>query len=364
LGRSQSCKERTTVTEHTSVVTIGCDLGDRQSTLCLLWPDGRRERPKPIQTTREGMAAFFTRPPAHVIIEVGTHSRWVSGLLKELGHRVTVANARRVKLISQNDSKTDQVDAELLARLGRVDVELLAPIQHRGVDAQADLAVPKARDALVQCRTKLINTCRGLVKSFGERLPKCTGESFHRQAKEHLPAMLRPALEPVFEALERIDEAIKKEDKAVERLAKKYQDVEAISQPNGVGTLTALVFLLTLERSDRFKSSRSAGAFVGLRPRKNQSGDEDPQLRITKAGDPFLRRLLVQCANFVMGPFGADSELRRWGLGLAKRGGKNARKRAKVAVARKLAVLMHRLWVTGEVYEPLGYKQQAKAAAA
>ena len=341
--------------QETITATIGCDLGEKQSTVSILWPDGRMERPKPIKTTAEAMRLFFTRPKAHVVIEVGTHSRWVSALLEELGHQVTVANARRVKLISQSDSKSDQVDSELLARLGKADVKLLAPIRHRSMEVQSDLAVPKARDGLVGCRTKLINSCRGLVKSFGRRLPKCSAQTFQVKAKEHVPAVLKPALEPIFQALEGIHEAIRKEDQLIERLAKKYPDVELLSQPNGVGVLTALVYLLTLEDKNRFRSSRMVGAHLGLRPRKRQSGEDDPQLRITKAGNPFLRRLLVQCANYILGPFAKDSDLRRWGMELMKRGGKNAKKRARVAVARKLGVLMHRLWVTGEVYEPVGY---------
>jgi transposase len=341
---------------ESTTVTIGCDLGDKESTLYILGIDGQLERPKPIRTTREAFRKFFSREPAHVVIEVGTHSRWVSALLKDLGHQVTVANARRVQLISQNESKTDKVDAELLARLGRVDVKLLKPIEHRGMEAHSDLAVAKARDALVRTRTRLINACRGMVKSCGERLPKCASESFHRKAKTHVPAELKCGLAPLFKVLEQLHDAINQQDKTIERLAKKYPDVEILSQPNGVGVLSALVFLLTLEDKCRFESSRTVGAFVGLRPRQNQSGDNNPQLRITKAGDAFLRRLLVQCANYILGPFGRDSDLRRWGLELAKRGGKNARKRAKVAVARKLAVLMHRLWVTGEVYEPIGYR--------
>jgi len=343
--------------EH--IETIGCDLGDKQSELCILLPSGESKRPQPVKTTRAAMRTFFTRPPAHVVIEVGAHSRWVSQLLKDLGHQVTVANPRRVQLISQNDSKDDRVDAELLARLGRADPELLAPIEHRGNQAQADLAVTKARDGLVRCRTRLVNQARGLVKSFGERLPKCGTDCFHRKAWPSVPGELRPALEPIFQVLGEVELKIKEYDRALARMAKRYPDVQILSQPDGVGLLTALVYLLTLEDKARFEKSRSVGAFLGLRPKKDKSGDSDKQLRITKAGDPFLRRLLVGSANFILGPFGADSDLRTWGLGLSKRGGKNAKKRAKVAVARKLAVLMHRLWVTGEVYEPTGYGKAA-----
>ena len=278
------------------------------------------------------------------MIEVGAHSRWVSSLLRGLGHQVTAANPRRVKLISESDNKTDRHDAELLARLGRTDVKLLAPVEHRTPQAQADLALAKARDTLVATRTKLVNHVRGTVKSFGERLPMCTTESFARQTRVLVPAELKPALEPIYQVLDRLDEQIKEHDKLIQRVAKRHVDVDVVSQISGVGVLTALVFLLTIEDKNRFAKSRMVGAFVGLRPRKSKSGDGDPQLRITKAGDPFLRRLLVNGANYILGPFGKDSDLRRWGLELAKRGGKNAKKRATVAVARKLAVLMHRLW--------------------
>jgi transposase len=244
-----------------------------------------------------------------------------------------------------------------------VDVKLLAPVTHRGQQAQSDLAVPKARDTLVATRTKLINHVRGTIKCFGERLPSCSSASFVRKTRDLLPAHLKPALEPIYEVLERVDDQIKQHDRMIDRIAKRYPDVEVISQPDSVGTLTALVFMLTIEDKNRFEKSRTAGAFIGLRPRKSQTGGDDPQLRITKAGDPFVRRLLVNCANRILGPFGADCDLKRWGLELAKRGGKNAKKRAKVAVARKLAVLMHRLWITGEVYKPLGYRQPAQAAA-
>lgn len=340
------------------IETIGCDLGDRKSEICVLDTTGEVKERRSVGTSRKGMTPFFTRPAAHVVLEVGTHSRWVAELLEELGHQVTVANPRRVKLISASDNKTDRHDAELLARLGRVDVKLLAPVEHREPQVQADLAVAKARDTLVATRTKLVNHVRGTVKSFGERLPMCSAASFARQTRKLLPVQLKAALEPIYQALERIDEQIKEQDKMIERIAQRYPDVEVVSQIAGVGVLTALVFVLTIEDKDRFSKSRMVGAFLGLRSRKSSSGNDDPQLRITKAGDPFLRRLLVNGANYILGPFGQDSDLRRWGLELAKRGGKNAKKRAKVAVARKLGVLMHRLWVTGEIYEPLGYHQR------
>jgi transposase len=349
--------------------TIGCDLGDKKSELCVLGADGAVTLRTSVRMTRKAMTTFFTRTAAHVVIEVGAQSRWVAQLLEELGHKVTIANPRRVKAISDSDTKTDRRDAELLARLGRADIHLLAPVQHRSRQAQAHLAVAKGRDTLVATRTKLVNHVRGTVKSFGERLPSCTAASFARQTRLLIPKDLKAAVDPIYQALDQIDAQIKDYDKLIERIAKQYDpDVAAVSQINGVGILTTLVFILTVGDKTRFKKSRMAGAFFGLRPRKSQSGKGDPELRITKSGDPFVRRLLVNGANYILGPFGQDSDLRRWGLELAKRGGKNAKKRAKVAVARKLAVMMHRLWVTGEVYEPLGYQSrrtdQPEAAAA
>ncbi len=346
--------------------TIGCDLGDKNSELCILTASGKLERPKALRTTRAAFRAYFSgRQTAHVVIEVGTHSRWVKEELSSLGHEVTVANPRRVQLITASDTKSDRNDAELLARLGRADVELLSPVEHRGSQAQADLAVAKARDLLVATRTRLVLSIRGTTKSFGERLPSCDAESFHRHTRSHVPEVLKPALEPLFETLQALEKQIDRYEQELEQMAKRYPEVEAVKQPNGVGLLTALVFMLTLEKKERFEKSRMAGAFLGMVPRRDQSGDSDKQLHITKAGDPFVRRLLVNAANYILGPFGTDSDLRRWGMKLAERGGKNARKRAKVAVARKLAVLMHRLWVTGEIYEPLqNTNRQLKQAAA
>jgi transposase len=225
---------------NNTIETIGCDLGDKKSEICVLGDDGAVKERISVRTTRKALNEFFTRASGHVVIEVGTHSRWVSALLKRLGHRVTVANPRRVKLISESDNKTDRHDAELLARLGRADVKLLAPVTHRSPQTQADLAVAKARDLLVATRTKLVNYVRGTVKSFGEPMPKCSARSFARQTPQLIPEPLKAALEPVYRTLERIEEQIRGQDKLIEGMAQRYPDVQVLSQVNGVGVLTAL----------------------------------------------------------------------------------------------------------------------------
>jgi len=343
--------------------TIGVDLGDKWSRLCVLDDHGEVcEEGRIATTSRAMLKRFGTLTRCRIVIEVGTHSPWVQRLLTELGHEVITAHTQAVRLIYGGTSKNDRLDAERLARLGRVDPELLHPIHHREGSVQADRAVIRSRHVLVDCRTKLINHARGMVKSLGGRLPRCSAESFHRRVREELPKELKPALLPVLATIETLTQKIRRYERRIEGLAsKRYPETGVLRQVSGVGPLTALSFVLSVEDPGRFHSSRSVGAYLGLRPRRSQSGDEDPELRITKAGDHDLRRLLIGSAHYILGPFGPDTDLRRWGLTLAARGGKNAKKRAVVAVARKLAVLLHRLWVTAEVYEPLRHSQrQAK----
>jgi transposase len=171
---------------------------------------------------------------------------------------------------------------------------------------------------------------------------------------EHLPEELVPALGPLLETIGELTGRIREYECKLEEIATEhYPQTEALRQVGGVGTLTALSFVLVLEDPSRFKKSRAVGAYLGLVPGEDQSGDSDPQQRISKEGDEMLRRLLVGSAQYILGPFAPDSDLRRHGLKIAERGGKNAKKRAVVAVARKLSVLLHHLWVAGELYEPL-----------
>jgi transposase len=275
-------------------------------------------------------------------------------VLEECGHEVLVANARKLRLIYSNKRKTDEIDAENLARLARLDPKLLYPLKHRGEDSQAHMALIRSREALVGCRTQLVNHVRGAVKSFGARLPKCPARSFHKKVVEHIPEALWPALEPILKTIGSLTERIREYDRQLQTVCQEhYPETDLLRQVEGVGTLTALTFVLMLEDPYRFEKSRMVGAYLGLVPARDQSGDRDPQRRISKEGDEMLRRLMVGSAHYILGPFGSDSDLRRHGLKIAERGGKNAKKRAVVAVARKLSVLLHSLWISAEVYEPL-----------
>jgi transposase len=289
-------------------------------------------------------------------MEVGTHSPWVQEIIAGEGHEVLVANPRLMEGSKRRKRKNDRIDAKKLARLGRVDPQSLHPIRHRSREVRQDLVLLRAREALVAARTELINATRGLVKSMGTRLPKCSSPSFGRKVKDAIPEKVQEALLPLVQLADALSDCIQSYDQKIEELAsEKYGHTKLLRQVKGVGPITALAYVLTLENPEHFSKSRDVGPYLGLVPKQEDSGEIQPQLGISKTGDTMLRKLLVGSAQYILGPFGADTDLRRYGLRLCERGGKNAKKRAAVAVARKLAVLLHRLWVSGEVYEPLGY---------
>ena len=341
-------------------LVMGIDLGDRTSSYCVRT---RADR----QVVIEGVVA--TSAPAMLellaglrrqmmVLETGTHSRWVAQLLELMGQEVIVANARKLKLISENNQKSDRVDARLLSELGCTNVEWLHGVYVRSDAGHRDLLVVRARQALVEVRTGLINQVRGTAKSYGSRLEKCGAERFTKVA-EGAPEALQPAIGGVVSTLREVDEQIKEYDRQIEEMCTtKYPQTRWLRQVKGVGPVTALTYVLTIEDVHRFECSRDVGAYLGLVPKRRQSGAQDPQLGISKTGDELLRKLLVNCAHYILGPLGVDSDLRRWGLELVEaslRAGKKkgARKRAAAAVARKLAVLLHRLWVAEAEYQPL-----------
>lgn len=355
LRQNQQSQLQDPIVSSAVTFFVGVDLGDKKSNYCVLNQNGDIIKEGYLPTSQSGFEALFKSiPKCRIGIEVGTHSPWVNALLESYGHHVLVANPRKMESIHKNRRKNDKVDARILARLVRADPELLYPIHHRGVEARRDLVLLRARHTLVKARTKLINCVRGLTKSMGGRIPMCSGECFYYKAAEHLPQDIRPALEPLVAQIEGMTLQIRKYDYQIRKLgAKQYPETAMLTQVNGVGPATSLAYVLTVENPERFARSRDVGPYLGLVPQQDDSGETSKQLRITKTGDRLLRQLLVHSAQYILGPFGEDCNLRRFGLKLAARGGKNAKKRAVVAVARKLAVMLHRLWTTGEVYEPL-----------
>jgi len=347
-------------------VTVGMDLSDRSAKAVVLNADGVEIDRLSLNLTRKDLESFFKRlPPGRVVFETGTQSPWISWLVKEIGHEAVVANTRTS---SKSFKKTDELDAEGLARKGRSSPEDLHPIEHRSREVFLHRAVLTIRDGFVRARTLMVNLARNQPKPFGYRLPSSSTRAFKESLLGDLPQEIALLLKPVFEMVSVLNELIARCDKTIEKLCeKKYPDTQKVRQVNGVGPITALAFVLAIEDPKRFKKSRDVGAYFGLAPRVQQSGEWDPQLGISKAGNRVVRRLLVGSAHYIMGKFGEDCYLQRFGRALARRGGKSAKKRAAGAVARKLAVLLHRLWVSGDPYDPMrntpkGTKRKTKTS--
>jgi len=347
-------------------LTVGVDLGDQWSNYCILGLGGETLVEGQFRTRKQEVAEFFQAlAMSRVVVEVGTHSAWVREIMAGFGHEVLVANPRLMEGSKRRRRKSDRIDAEKLARLGRMDPKSLHPIEHRSTEVREDLVILRARDALVKSRTELINSVRGQVKSMGGRVTGCSSVAFSQKAIAEIPEEVHETLQPLLRLIATLSEEIKTFDQRIEKLAaEKYMQTQLLRQVSGVGPVTALAFVLTLETPLRFARSGDVGPYLGLVPKQEDSGDIQPQLGISKAGDRMLRKLLVGSAHYILGPFGPDTDLRRFGMRLCERGGKNAKKRAAVAVARKLAVLLHRLWASGEVYEPLGHGSVTRPAQA
>lgn len=344
-------KQVISVMSESTVEYVGIDVGDRWSHWCGLSGEGEVVGRGRVRTSREAYCEQGRLwSPARVALENGTHSGWISRELSAAGCAVIVANPSRWRGTAHN-SKNDSNDAEALGRVLRVDARLLFPLQHRPEAEQQDLAVIRVRAQLVKARTQLINSARGVVKSLGGRLPHAGAAHFVGRTWSQVPAGLRTALQPLYQTLAALNQQILNLDQSIAELSRqRYPQTRRLRSVPGVGPITALTYVLTLANPRRFGSSREVGAYLGLRPRQRQSGERDPDLGIAKNGDGYLRSLLVECAHHVLSR-GPDSALKRWGLRLAA-GGRGAKRRALVAVARKLAVLLHKLWVTEDSFRP------------
>jgi transposase len=336
------------------LLVTGLDVGDRKIFYCALDASGAVTAEGSMVTKDSALRTHFEgKARMRIALEAGTHSAWISQLLTSLGHEVIVANARNLRMISDSNAKNDRADARMLARLARVGPDLLSPVEHRTTEVQCDLAIVRAREVAVTTRTRMINAVRGLVKTMGCRLPAVDSCSFATRAAELCPPQLKDAISPLLRMIHQLTAEIRNYDRLVVRkAAKEYPQSAAICSIPGVGSLTALTMMLLMNNDpQKFATSRDAGAYFGLRPRQKESGQNKPELGITKAGDRLFRRLATQSAQYVLGSFGRDCALRRWGLSLASKGSKSAKKRAIIAVARKLVVLMHHLWQTQESFD-------------
>ena len=333
--------------------TLGLDLGDRSHYVCVLDATGQILHEGPMLNERVALALLLVKyPAATVALEAGTHSPWISRYLTGLGATVIVANPRKLHAITRHERKCDRRDAVMLARLARADVALLHPLQHGSAQAQHDLLGLKLRDSLVRTRVNLINTVRFTLKSLGHAVANPSSEAFHKSILTAVPANCLPVVQPVLAVLALITEQIKTlERDLVARSKRDYPVTQRLQQIAGVGPLTALCFVLKIGDPTRFGRNRDVGPYLGLCPGRDQSGGTDKQLRISKCGDGLLRRLLVSAAHYILGPFGPACALRAYGqhlIGTSVR----EKKRAVVAVARKLAVLLLSLWKHGTDYEP------------
>jgi len=341
-------------------ITIGLDLGDRRHRFCALAGSGEVMEEGTVGNDRVGLSELSDRyPGALVVIEAGCHSPWVSRHLEQAGCEVIVSNPRKTRAIYQHERKSDRRDALMLARIARMEPALLYPVQHGSEQAQQDLLRIKLRDSLVRARVGLINSLRFTLKSLGYRTANPSTERFHKVVKSGLPPYVVQVIAPSVQALEELSVRIKLLEQEISTLARsKYPDTAWLEQIPGVGSITALYFVLKIEEPTRFERTRDVGAFIGLCPRRDQSGESDPQLRISKRGDAYLRRLLVSSAQYIMGPFAPPTALRQYGLNLATGGSPRDKKRAVIAVARKLAVLMLTLWKNRSSYEAFPQARQ------
>lgn len=370
----QSCllKQFQALCDEIPVETIGIDLGDRSHRICVNDRLGMITEERSIDNNRLNITGLARKhPDARFVMEVGTHSPWISALLRELGCEVIVGNARKLKAISEHERKCDELDARTLAKIGRMDVDLLYPVNHVSLDALKDRLIISSRENLVNDRKRSIQSVRGSVKALGLRIEPSSAESFPKRARIDLaddPEVLS-SLEPTLKCIETMNQSIAELDEKLKQLsAEKYPATEILRQVDGVGPITAIAFVLAIEDPSRIDGTRNIGAYFGLTPGRDQSGDSDPQKGITKTGNNYIRKLLTQCAQHIMGVYGPESDLRNYGMRRAAKGGgtkkaaKGAKKKAITAVARKLAVLLLSLWKSGATYEPL--RNSATEAAA
>ncbi|MEM9283180.1 MAG: IS110 family transposase [Verrucomicrobiota bacterium] len=295
----------------------------------------------------------FATPSEHVAVAPVHLARLDCGLFTDLGCEVIVANSRKLRAFYQNDRKSDELDARMLAKLARAD---LHPIKHSSEQAQRDLLQIKLRYNLVRHRVVVISAVRFTLKALGIRLASPNTACFAKLARKHLEERDPELLAMIETSLHGVDEMtlqIRWLDCEIEQLCEdRYPETQRLRKIRGIGPITALCLVLVIEDPHRIDRMQDVGAYLGLVPKRDQSGKSDKELSISKCGNAYMRRLLVGAAQYMLGPFGEECDLKRRGLRLAERGGRGAKKKAVVATARKLSVVMLSVWKNESTYEP------------
>ena len=330
--------------------TIGADVSDRTTKICVMTKAEGGERRIVVETTcattkagfEEALSKFDRSWP--IVFETGTHCRWMDRLFKEMGFKTIVGNPGKIPSITKSNTKNDRNDARELARLAIADPAMLHPVFLRDEVYQQMLRFHHARNMLISQRTQTINQIRGFAKSMGHRIECSSTEKFHELSKADWPRELEECAWPLIGVLKTVNLKIKAYDRLIERLAERPEFkpmVERVREVYGVGIIGSTVFVAAIGgRPDRFGHARDVGPYLGMTPKQDQSGDDDKQLHITHAGADIVRATLVECAGVVMMSNAKDTDLKLKGLRIAMHGGGIAKKKAKVAVARALAVTM------------------------
>ena len=330
--------------------TIGADVSDRTTKICVMTKADGGERRIVVETTcatteagfEEAFSKFDRSWP--VVFETGTHCRWMDRMFRKMGFKTIVGNPGKIPSITKSNTKNDRNDARELARLALADPAMLHPVFLRDEVYQQMLRFHHARNMLISQRTQTINQIRGFAKSMGHRIECSSTEWFHELGKADWPRELEECAWPLMGSLKTINLKIKAYDKQIARLAARPEFkamVERVRAVYGVGIIGSTVFIAAIGgRPDRFDHARDVGPYFGMTPKQDQSGDKDKQLHITHAGADIVRTALVECAGVVMMSNAKDTDLKLKGLRIAMHGGRIAKKKAKVAVARGLAVAM------------------------
>lgn len=330
--------------------TIGIDVSDRTSKICVMqkMPDGERRIviETTCATTREGFSEALSKLDRSwpIAFETGTHCRWMDRHFKSLGFTTFIANPGKVPSISKSTTKNDRNDARELARLAIADVAMLHPVKLRDEVYQQMLRYHRGRNELICVRTKLISQLRGFAKSIGFRIEDCSTERFHKLSKGDWPVDLETVAWPLMDVIEVVNLKIKAFEKSIKDLSEQPEFkgmVDRVRLVYGVGDIGATAFVAAIGGyPDRFEHSRDAGCYLGLVPKQDQSGDKDKQLHITRAGSCLVRTVLIECAGVVLQSNAKETDLKLKGLRISMNGGLIARKKARTAVARGLAVTM------------------------